>query len=98
MPLGIPWLQRGRLLGRSTTSFCEMLSFIAVQAGTDSGKKWRGDAFHSQQGLVLIRNDLALDLGTTDNCNLLSRAQLGPEEARLCLHLERPPVLPAAHS
>lgn len=72
MPLGIPWLQRGKLLGRSTTSFCEMLSFIAVQAGTDPGKKWRGDVFHSQQGLVLIRNDLALDLSMTDNRNLLS--------------------------
>lgn len=66
-------LQRGELLGRGSASFCETLSFIAVQAGTDLGRRQRGDVFHSQQsqrGLVLIRSDLALDLGMADICNL----------------------------
>lgn len=72
--LGNPQLQRGKLLGRGTARFCETLSFIVVQAGTDSGKTQQGDVFHSQQsqrGLVLIRSDLALDFSTADNCNLL---------------------------
>lgn len=95
--LGNPQLQRGKLLGRGTARFCETLSFIAVQAGTDPGKTQQGDVFHSQQsqrGLVLIRSDLALDLSTADNCNLLPRVLLG-EEARSCLHLKGPPSLPA---
>lgn len=53
--------------------------------------------FHSQQsqrGLVLIRSDLVVDLGTADNCNLPPRVPLGPEEACLCLHLKGPPALP----
>lgn len=51
--------------------------------------------FHSQQsqrGLVLIRSDLVLDLWVADNCNLPPQAQLGPEEARSCLHLKGPPA------
>lgn len=32
-------LQRGELLGRGSASFCETLSFIAVQARTDLGRR-----------------------------------------------------------
>jgi len=71
--LGNPQLQGGKLLGSGTGSFCEMLSFIAGQAGTSAGRRRRGDVFHSQQcrwGLVLIRSDLALDLSRADGCGL----------------------------